>query len=409
MLRMPLSKPLRMLPGALLGFTLLGLGACGGGGGTSQSTPQPPPQPPSASCIPAPTSSLVVNVRDAAYGAKGDGSTDDTAAIQKAVDAVAGTGGTVSIPDGTYRINAVGSGGYGLLLKSNLTLSLASGAVLKALPNSAANYAVVLIANANHVSVMGGAIEGDRALHTGTTGEWGHGLSLSHAQNVVVQGLTSRECWGDGFYVSASSSLTFCGVTADHNRRQGLSITSVDGMVVRDSTFKNTAGTLPEDGLDIEPNPGETVNNLLITGCTFANNAGYGLEDGVPIANTGLAFATNVTIDGNTFSGNGVNTLSASPRGGLEASNCSGHKVTNNTSLGNVGFGFLLREHADAFTVTGNTLKTNQGDGLMVYLCDGDLIQTNTVTGNTGHGIYPVTCTNLTISNNTVSGNGATP
>ncbi|HJV49633.1 MAG TPA: right-handed parallel beta-helix repeat-containing protein [Geothrix sp.] len=400
---------IRTVSGALLGFLLLGLGACGGGHGTSQPPPHPQPQPPSAACLPAPASSLVVNVRDAAFGAKGDGSTDDTAALQKAVNAVAGTGGTVLIPDGTYRINAVGSSGYGLLLKSNLTLSLSAGAVLKALPNGAANYVVVAISNADHVNVLGGAIEGDRATHTGTTGEWGHGLALSHAQAIVVQGLTARECWGDGFYVSSSSSVTFCGVTADHNRRQGLSITSVDGMVVRDSTFRNTTGTLPEDGLDIEPNPGETVNNLLITGCTFANNAGYGLEDGVPIANTGLAFATGVTIDANTFSGNGVNTLSASPRGGLEASNCSAHQITHNTSLNNLGYGLLLREHADAFTVTGNVIQANQGDGVMVYLCDGDLLQNNTVTGNSGHGIYPVTVTNLTLANNTVSGNGATP
>lgn len=387
----------------LLGAILLG--ACGGGHDTA---PAPIP-PPATQCAPAPTVSTSINVRDAAYGAKGDGLTDDTAALQKAVDAAAGTGGTVAVPAGTYMINVVAASGRGLLLKSNLTLSLAAGAVLKALPNGASNYVVVAVAGAHDINILGGVIEGDRSAHMGTTGEWGHGIALSNAQRVVLEGVTSRECWGDGFYVSSSSNVTFCNVVADHNRRQGLSITSVDGMVIRDSTFKNTAGTLPEDGLDIEPNPGETVNNLLITGCTFANNAGYGLEDGVPIANTGVAFATNITVDGNTFSGNGVNTLSTSPRGGIAASNCSGHQLLNNTSQDNLGFGLLLREHANAFAVRGNTLKNNQGDGLLVYLCDGDVITGNTVTGNTGHGIYPVTSTNLTITGNTVSGNGATP
>jgi len=48
----------------------------------------------------------VVNVK--AYGATGDGTTDDTAAIQAALDAVyAGGGGTVYFPEGVYRVTSV--------------------------------------------------------------------------------------------------------------------------------------------------------------------------------------------------------------------------------------------------------------------------------------------------------------
>ncbi len=48
------------------------------------------------------------------YGAVGNGSTDDTAAIQAAIDAVPSTGGTVFLPAGTYLVTAA------LKLKSNL-------------------------------------------------------------------------------------------------------------------------------------------------------------------------------------------------------------------------------------------------------------------------------------------------
>ncbi|NBW16333.1 MAG: hypothetical protein EBR82_50965 [Caulobacteraceae bacterium] len=44
----------------------------------------------------------VVNVQD--FGATGDGSTNDTVAIQAAIDSLAATGGTVFFPTGTYRI-----------------------------------------------------------------------------------------------------------------------------------------------------------------------------------------------------------------------------------------------------------------------------------------------------------------
>jgi parallel beta-helix repeat protein len=360
----------------------------------------------SADCAPAATSALVVNVKDAAYGAKGDGVTDDTAALQKAVNAVAGTGGTVSVPDGTYMVNALTS----VLLKSNMTLSLSSGAVLKAITNGASNYAILVASGVNHLNIVGGTILGERSTHTGTTGEWGMGVKITGSQSVVVERVLAKDCWGDGFYVASSSSITICSVTADHNRRQGLTITSVDGMVIRNSTFKNTQGTLPEDGIDIEPNPGETVNNVLITGCTFASNSGFGVEIGVPISYTGQAWIKNVVVDANTCTGNGVNSLSTSPRAGIEASDTPGpgNMITNNYCANN-GLGILLRNGANAFTLTGNTVTQNSSDGIQVYTTDGNVITGNTATNNGGRGIYSTGNTNITIANNTLSGNGTPP
>ncbi|MEP7130923.1 MAG: glycosyl hydrolase family 28-related protein [Sphingomicrobium sp.] len=61
------------------------------------------------------------DVRD--FGAKGDGRTLDTRAIQAAVDSCAGRGGTVYLGQGTYVSGSVS-------LKSHMTLKLGRGAVL---------------------------------------------------------------------------------------------------------------------------------------------------------------------------------------------------------------------------------------------------------------------------------------
>ncbi|WP_345783472.1 glycosyl hydrolase family 28-related protein [Halomontanus rarus] len=42
-----------------------------------------------------------------AHGAEGDGSTDDSAAVQSAVDAVKSTGGILFFPPGTYVFEGV--------------------------------------------------------------------------------------------------------------------------------------------------------------------------------------------------------------------------------------------------------------------------------------------------------------
>ena len=68
------------------------------------------------------------NVRD--YGAKGDGKTPDTEAIQKALDTCEGTGGTVKFPPGTYYSKP-------LTVKTKTTLHLDEGATLLASTNHA--------------------------------------------------------------------------------------------------------------------------------------------------------------------------------------------------------------------------------------------------------------------------------
>src|SRR5580698_7760366 len=64
----------------------------------------------------------------AQYGAKADGITKDSAAIQAAIDACAAKGGTVTLTQGTYLSAPI-------VLKSNVTLDVAAGATLLGSPD----------------------------------------------------------------------------------------------------------------------------------------------------------------------------------------------------------------------------------------------------------------------------------
>src|SRR5271169_2583029 len=65
-----------------------------------------------------------------AFGAKGDGVTKDTVAIQKAINDCGAKGGTVRLTAGTY-VSAP------IVLKSNVTLQLDKGATLLGSPDHA--------------------------------------------------------------------------------------------------------------------------------------------------------------------------------------------------------------------------------------------------------------------------------
>jgi parallel beta-helix repeat protein len=284
--------------------------------------------------------SASVNVKN--KGALGNGSHDDTAAIQSAINSLPSSGGTVVIPAGRYMINALKP----LTLHSHTRLQLDSDAELKVIPNGASRYWVVKVFEVNNVEIVGGKMTGDRANHKGNTGEWGYGINISGSNNVLVRNVNLSEFWGDGMWIGAvkeggkltrSNYVTVNNVTSSHNRRQGLSIGPSQHVYIVNSTFKDTQGTLPEAGLDIEPQDQGPADTIRLENNTFSGNKGNGIEMHYNVS--------NVTITGNTLSGNdGFGSLAIGPgqlninnnyatRNGLAGVGMSGR--THNSSVNN--------------------------------------------------------------------------
>ena len=337
-----------------------------------------------ANCVvPSPTSTLVVNVKS--RGAAGDGVTDDTAAIQAAINQVAGSGGTVLVPSGIYMINAVTS----LKLGNKMTFRMYN-ATLKAITNNANGYAILDITGVSNVNVVGGTLIGDRVSHTGTTGEWGMGVDVESASNVVISGVTSNNAWGDGFYIgsstekgSGSSNITLCSVIANNNRRQGLSITAANGVIVSNSIFTNTNGALPMCGIDVETNASTTASNIQILSSIVQFNKGCGVQVGSAFSTPGSNMIANVVVKNNIIA---YNSMVGGVAAAIKiANNTSGHQIINNLVTQNFQDGIDLMSGVTNTIVSGNVVTQNgttvnpqNGIGILTY----DNSTKNTITGN---------------------------
>ena len=243
--------------------------------------------------------STTINVRT--KGALGNGVHNDTAAFQAAINALPSSGGTVYVPAGRYMIDA----GRGVRLRSHTRLQMASTAELDVIPNSLSTSEAIQVYNVNNVEIVGGRIVGDRVKHKGSSGEWGYAIKILGASKVLVKDIHISNCWGDGMWIGGtgrgsslvrSTYITLNNVVANNNRRQGLSIGPSRYVYVTNSTFSNTNGTLPEAGIDIEPQTQGPVSDVRLYNLTLTGNRGNGLELHYNIS--------HITVTQSTITGN---------------------------------------------------------------------------------------------------------
>ena len=293
--------------------------------------------------------SATISVRD--KGAVGDGVHDDTAAFQAAIDALPTTGGTVTVPPGNYMINAVRA----INIRSNMLLQMAPSAQLSAIPNNLPRSHVIKVWRVSNVQITGGRIVGERNGHLGTTGEWGYGLNIEASDNVSVTDMHISDCWGDGIWIGAlgpdgnavpATHVTLTRVISTNNRRQGLSIGPVNGVMVVDSTFSNSNGTKPEAGIDIEPQAQGRAQNITISHCTITGNHGTGFEMHDNVAGV---MVKNCSIQDN----NGYGVLSV----GTSQVTIANNRITENGLVGVTIAGTTSNAQVTGNTLTGNSTR----------------------------------------------------
>lgn len=309
----------------------------------------------------APTPGLpIFNVQD--YGARGDGSTDDTSAIQAAITAAIAAHGIVFFPPNTYKVSGNGptisassnvsvvgygatiqlaSGGkFGIQLSGSNTYLTISGLTIIGDGTSAscgigtvvdgaagtASGTNITIRDANisncqrgiNLAIPGGGARGDwkyilidncyvSTIYGESSGQ-GYGIATDGWWDSSIQNCRITLTQRHGIYVSASDRITVSGNTVSYNRIQNNTTNDQFGgievarsrkvTVIGNHLIGNWHGQMSLEPEDISANTDSY--DLIVIGNTFEQARDQDLFIGGPGADATNPFY-NVVVANNTF------------------------------------------------------------------------------------------------------------
>ena len=121
-----------------------------------------------------------------------------------------------------------------------------------------------------------------------------HGIAIRGSHNITVEGLIVERSGGDGIYVCDSidrtkadrlwsGNVVLRDIVSRENWRQGVSIISARHLLMERVIMRDTKGTLPEAGIDFEPNePDDVLVDIVLRDCHTVNNNGAGYDFMLP-------------------------------------------------------------------------------------------------------------------------------
>ncbi|KAA1246940.1 T9SS type A sorting domain-containing protein [Aquimarina sp. RZ0] len=175
---------------------------------------------------------------------------------------------------------------------NNKVIIFENGVKLKAIPGEfdRTNAQMLFLVRPKNLKILGYGAEiimNKSELSSLQHSEGRHAININSGDNVTIEGLTIRDATGDGIYIvgsgkddssSYSKNITLRNVEVYNSFRQGISIISVEDFLAVNCRFSDTKGTLPEAGLDIEPNSSfERVVNVRFENCRFTDNNHSGI------------------------------------------------------------------------------------------------------------------------------------
>lgn len=310
------------------------------------------------------------------YGAKGDGKTDDTSAVQAAVNGAAGQ--TVIFPSGTYLVAGVSVPGGTALSGSNATL------LFKALPQASMGVPMFNVTGPN-VSFRGLNFNGNRSGHIGLVGTMGYADAYDTAYGYGGRAFRSV-IKADGA-ARTIHHLTVEGCSFEETYGAAVAARDVPYVAVRNSSSKNSNYELAFLYSTIG-------SAALKEGATITDNTVINIDNGqrpAPGADTasitnGNGFVIN-NYDSIVFTGNTGRNIA---RALLKVEGGSNAVIKNNKLEGNIlGYAGL---QLIAYRIRNVTVSDNQfintGNGIKVTYTSQSDVENFTVTRNVVDGSY---------------------
>jgi hypothetical protein len=379
--------------------------------------------PPFTDAVPYPVCEKLaqtVSVND--FGATGDGSTDDTTAIQNALDS--GALEVVFPAGGTYIVNG------GLISNQAGQVIRAYGATIK-LKDSASTKGMLRLNGAGS-SVMGGTWDGNKANGNGTTGSYPADLFSSWNIFVFADRCTVRDCYSINTYGifcsggSVSDTLfenntvrntqgyglfLSTAVDAYRNRAIGNNIDMSEGGIYGQGILFTRSGTVRQYDWELS-------NNTVI-GSQDAAMADQGINLGVRgdkgiVSNNITRYGAMGFSEGGTdtvITGNSFLDLVGSVRYGIEVTGARTTVSGNTVSNAKQGIIVSGNINYDNLCITGNRIQSTE-NGIRLQISSGYTGRNISITGNNLtvglRGVYTTRdITNLTISGNVIVGPGS--
>lgn len=258
----------------------------------------------------------------------------------------------ILIEKGNYVMSVSEEEGKCISLNSNANFELHGTIRLK--PNVFKSY-YIIYANGKNIKITGdGTIIGDKDTHKGKKGEWGMGVGFNKAIHSSIIGVIIKDCWGDCIYVGGNSKdITIEDCNLVNGRRQGISITKADGVIVRNCKIRDVSGTKPEFAIDLEPNKNCTVDHVLIENVEIDN-----CEGGI-VTSKGTKMVETKRIGKVVVRNCSVSVKSKYP---ISIKSCEMATVENCTIYGNSADAVVFSKDCDRIIIKDNIIYVGSGN-----------------------------------------------